>query len=267
MTRDQRRPGRSEDIGAPLLPWTERPWHVSQEGALGACRHFLACYRAGARPETDGADNLATYALVDAAYEAAATGRAVTPEPLARPMTDAERLAIYGTLEQPAAPRELVAGPLSALLDGAALRQIRFGGVEVLRGIAFLMRDANWGTPPTVLSRLDVSEASDRFAVVAEGRIGPDGEALRLGLRIEGSADGRLTVDADAVPERDLVTNRTGFVVLHPLTGVVGRPMTVEHGDGTRATVAIPEAISPDQPIFDIAGARARAGRRSERRG
>ena len=29
-------------IGAPLLPWTARPWHVTQEGALGACRHFLA---------------------------------------------------------------------------------------------------------------------------------------------------------------------------------------------------------------------------------
>ena len=69
----------SEDAGAPLLSWTERPWHVAQEGVLNACRHFLACYRSGARPETDAADNLATYALVDAAYEAAATGRAVTP--------------------------------------------------------------------------------------------------------------------------------------------------------------------------------------------
>ena len=34
----------SEDAGAPLLPWTERPWHVSQEGVLGACRHFLASF-------------------------------------------------------------------------------------------------------------------------------------------------------------------------------------------------------------------------------
>ena len=169
-------------------------------------------------------------------------------------MTDAERLAIYGTLEPASETRELVAGPLSALLDGAALRRIRFGGIEVLRSIAFLMRDANWGTPPTVLSRLNISEASDSFAVVAEGRIGPDGEALRIGLRIEGSADGRLSVEAEARPERDLATNRTGFVVLHPLAGVIGRPMTVEHTDGTRATVSIPEAIAPDQPIFDIAG-------------
>ena len=70
----------SEDAGAPLLPWTERPWHVSQEGALGACRHFLASFRAGTRPETDAKDNLATYALVEAAYAAAETGRAVAPQ-------------------------------------------------------------------------------------------------------------------------------------------------------------------------------------------
>jgi predicted dehydrogenase len=68
-----------EDIGAPLLPWTSRPWHVSQEGAHGACRHFLARLQAGEPAETSGADNLRTFALVDAAYVAAETGRAVAP--------------------------------------------------------------------------------------------------------------------------------------------------------------------------------------------
>jgi predicted dehydrogenase len=68
-----------EDIGAPLLPWTTRPWHVSQEGAYSACRHFLDRLRAGLPAETSGADNLRTFALVDAAYQAAETGRATVP--------------------------------------------------------------------------------------------------------------------------------------------------------------------------------------------
>jgi len=68
-----------EDIGAPLLPWTTRPWHVSQEGAFGACRHFLAAFRAGVPAETSGADNLRTFSLVDAAYRAAEAGAAVVP--------------------------------------------------------------------------------------------------------------------------------------------------------------------------------------------
>jgi len=67
------------DIGTPLLPWTSHPWHVSQEGALGACRHFLQCVQRGEPAETRGEDNLKTYALVDAAYVAAAEHRAVEP--------------------------------------------------------------------------------------------------------------------------------------------------------------------------------------------
>lgn len=68
-----------EDIGAPLLPWTTRPWHVSQEGAFAACRHFLERLQAGVPAETSGADNLRTFALVDAAYRAAETGASVAP--------------------------------------------------------------------------------------------------------------------------------------------------------------------------------------------
>lgn len=67
------------DIGAPLLPWTAHPWHVSQEGAYGACRHFLDCLKRGVPAETHGEDNLRTFALVEAAYRAAAEHRAVAP--------------------------------------------------------------------------------------------------------------------------------------------------------------------------------------------
>lgn len=69
----------TSDIGTPLLPWTSHPWHVSQEGALGACRHFLDCLQRGVPAETRGEDNLKTYALVDAAYRAATEHRAIAP--------------------------------------------------------------------------------------------------------------------------------------------------------------------------------------------
>jgi predicted dehydrogenase len=68
------------DVGAPLLSWTSHPWHVSQEGAMGACRHFLDCLQRGVPAETHGADNLKTFALVDAAYRAAAEHRAIAPD-------------------------------------------------------------------------------------------------------------------------------------------------------------------------------------------
>lgn len=67
------------DIGAPLLPWTSRPWHVAQQSVLTTCAHMLAAVRNGRDAETSGADNLRTFALVEAAYESAASGRAVAP--------------------------------------------------------------------------------------------------------------------------------------------------------------------------------------------
>lgn len=70
-----------ESIGGPLLPWTSRPWHVSQEAVLHTNAHMLDCLKAGRPAATSGEDNLKTYALVEAAYEAAATGRAVRPKP------------------------------------------------------------------------------------------------------------------------------------------------------------------------------------------
>ena len=65
-----------QDGDAPLLPWAERPWHFVQESVRATCEHILASFRAGRPADVSGADNLKTYALCDAAYTAAASGRA-----------------------------------------------------------------------------------------------------------------------------------------------------------------------------------------------
>ena len=68
-----------DHIGGPLLPWTSRPWHVSQEAVLHTNRHMFERFRDGLPADTSGEDNLRTYALVEAAYEAAETHCAVKP--------------------------------------------------------------------------------------------------------------------------------------------------------------------------------------------
>lgn len=65
---------REIDASPPLLPWAERPWQGIQESVLEIERHFVECVLAGREPETSGADNLETFALVDAAYDSAADG-------------------------------------------------------------------------------------------------------------------------------------------------------------------------------------------------
>ncbi|MGH6943984.1 MAG: hypothetical protein ACREH6_07180, partial [Geminicoccaceae bacterium] len=63
-----------------LLPFASPPWHGVQESVLNAQRHWVDCLREGRERATSGADNLKTFALCEAAYEAAARGATVTPD-------------------------------------------------------------------------------------------------------------------------------------------------------------------------------------------
>lgn len=68
----------TRDVAPPVLPWAERPWHNIQESVQIIQQHFVGCIAAGKQPETSGADNLKTFALVEAAYVSAAEKRTVT---------------------------------------------------------------------------------------------------------------------------------------------------------------------------------------------
>lgn len=70
---------KSEHTGTPLLPWTSEPWHTAQESVLNTCRHLLERFREGRDADISGEDNLKTFALAEAAYASAASGRAVAP--------------------------------------------------------------------------------------------------------------------------------------------------------------------------------------------
>ena len=71
---------RTEAIGSELLGWTSRPWHVAQESVRNTNAHMLAAFRAGVPADTSGADNLKTFALVEAAYLSAETHASVRPK-------------------------------------------------------------------------------------------------------------------------------------------------------------------------------------------
>ncbi|RWC50685.1 MAG: Gfo/Idh/MocA family oxidoreductase [Mesorhizobium sp.] len=61
------------DVSPPLLPWASRPWHNIQESVVAIQRHWVDCLTKGVEPATSGADNLKTFALVEAAYAGAAS--------------------------------------------------------------------------------------------------------------------------------------------------------------------------------------------------
>lgn len=60
------------DVSAPPLAWAGAPWQAIQASVLATHRHWIECLRTGREPATSGADNLETFALVEAAYASAA---------------------------------------------------------------------------------------------------------------------------------------------------------------------------------------------------
>jgi hypothetical protein len=158
---------------------------------------------------------------------------------------------LCGTDQEDAAARLLQAGPLSAELDNGGLRYVRFGAAEVLRGIAYLVRDENWGTFAPTISELRIEETPARFLVTYRAVCEDPHRRLSYAATISGSSDGTLAFEVTAEPQTDILTNRTGFVVLHP-SALAGRPVRVTHVDGQVETAQFPALISPAQPLFDI---------------
>ena len=158
---------------------------------------------------------------------------------------------LFGT-DQPVAERRiLTAGPLSAILEDGNLRTICFAGVEAVRAINYLARDASWGTYKAELSNLLTVEGEAEFEVSYEGLcVGPQ-VSFSYRMKIVGKATGMLILEAEGVALTDFPTNRTGFVVLHP-SQAAGAPLTIRHSGGEIEETRFPETISPDQPAFDI---------------
>ncbi len=158
---------------------------------------------------------------------------------------------LCGTEEIGPSSRKLRAGPLTAELENGQLRYIAFKGVEALRSIAFLVRDQNWGTYTPQIDSMSVKEEAGRFTIEYRAVCADANQRLEYVARITGSNDGELVFDAVATPETDFVTNRAGFVVLHP-AGLAGHKVRVTHVDGREEETLFPARISPSQPIFDI---------------
>jgi hypothetical protein len=161
-------------------------------------------------------------------------------------------IKLFGTEVPEPKLRTLRAGALSAVFDNGALRYIKLGETEVLRAIAFLVRDENWGTFTPEIGNLKVKQGKSDFRVTYDARCKDAKRSLSYRAEISCGADGALRFAADALPETDFFTNRTGFVVLHPLAGVAGCPVEVEHVDKRKVKDKFPAIVNPIQPFFGI---------------
>jgi hypothetical protein len=165
-----------------------------------------------------------------------------------------DNLIYFGTAEPIPGTREFSAGALRLHLSDGAVRHLSWHGVEVVRGIACPIRDANWATCPSLLTDESIAESADEFEI-SQTRLVADG-ALRVALVFKGRSDGTFSATAEMSASREFVTNRAGFTLLHPLRNVAGTPLGITHPDGSATSSHFPLLISPDQVASDISGLR-----------
>ncbi|WMS41979.1 hypothetical protein RDV64_18195 [Acuticoccus sp. MNP-M23] len=161
-------------------------------------------------------------------------------------------IARYGTAQRTAPPVALTAGPLRLLVESGVVRRIMIASHEIIRGIDMPVRDADWVTHPTRTLGETATQEGQSFSYRRKFEVA---DGLFNGtFTLAGSAEPlTLTATLELVATRDAAVNRAGFVVLHPLKGVAGTPVERTRPDGQTDRLQFPAAISPAQPVFDIA--------------
>ncbi|MGA8203275.1 MAG: hypothetical protein WB812_02085 [Woeseiaceae bacterium] len=159
---------------------------------------------------------------------------------------------LYGTEEAPEAGRVVRSGALAVTLQGGNVRYVTIGGREAIRAIAFVVRDQDWRTYVPRISDLDVAARDDGFSIRYRAECSDGTQSLAYEAAIEGSPGGDLEFSVSAAASNPFLTNRAGFVVLHPLEGLAGRPIAVTHVDGDTERSTLPELVAPSQPFTDI---------------
>ena len=135
-----------------------------------------------------------------------------------------EALRLYGTEQPTPVARLLRAGALLAELEGGKLRYIRFGGVEALRGLAFVVRGSGWQTYAPEITHLEIDESGGGFRVSYDARIDSADGILAFHAAILAEDERGLVFTVDMMPETAFETSRSGFVALHAIEGVAGEP-------------------------------------------
>ncbi|MEH3089354.1 MAG: hypothetical protein PGN24_07070 [Microbacterium arborescens] len=132
-------------------------------------------------------------------------------------------------------------------LRGDELADIRLGGRRVLRSVRAVVRDRDWNTIDLAVDRVTAGEASLTLHVRSVGA----GASIRGIVRAE-TRGGALRVLCDLESAEPFETNRTGLVALIP-PAAAGAALATGHADGSASESVLPVAISPHQPVRDIA--------------
>lgn len=157
---------------------------------------------------------------------------------------------LYGTDEALPSEVALRAGPLSMTLRGGHIVGLELAGHEIWHGVTFLYRDPDWGTSEPIFQRIVHKVEGEGFSLLLEGYI-PTEPAIDLLLTLHGDSQGTLNLQARAIPQGELMANRIGLCLMHPMHAM-GRALEVEHRDGHISRSIFPAHVPPWPPFTDV---------------
>lgn len=148
-------------------------------------------------------------------------------------------------------------GPVTAVLAGTELREVRVAGLLALDAVYAAVRDSAWGTVPGLRESSDIAADADGFLATSVVRHRSPEVDLRWTGQVAGR-DGVVTFRFEGTALRDFAANRIGFCLLHPQR-LKGRSVEARPRQGS-TTRCFPDAISPHQPFLDLTGLRCELG-------
>lgn len=159
---------------------------------------------------------------------------------------------LYGRAVRPAQGLMLQAGPLSAIYCDGSIRNICFGGIEIVRAVYVGVRATGWRTIPVVVQLTNTAIRKSSFCLKLAATHRMQDIDFSWDGTITGRPDGRITFSFKGLAHSTFLKNRIGFCVLHPINECSGVACTIEKSNGIRENSTFPVYISPNQLFQDL---------------
>lgn len=151
----------------------------------------------------------------------------------------------------------LKAGKFSIGYFNGSVRHIRYGDTEIVRHIYTALRDQNWRTYEHTIERESIERGDNHFEIDYDCFYQSDGKRIfEWNVKISGDENGTISFQVNGKAIIDVLKNRAGICVLHPLKETAGNICELIHGDGSTTESVFPINISADNPFKDLAGFR-----------
>lgn len=151
----------------------------------------------------------------------------------------------------------LRAGELNLLYENGFLRYIKHGDTEVIRMIYFALRDENWGTFPPSFENEVIKQDDDSFEIRYDCYHEKGGTRIfTWNVLILGYKHSSIVFRIKGKAHAEILKNRAGFCVLHPISETSGKPVTVIHPNGNETESVFPDFISAKNPFKEVQGLR-----------